>query len=211
MTSILKADTIQDTDGNNIINENSNTITIGASGDTTNIVGTLQNNGSTLNFATVNGITQADVWRINADQSISATTHTTLASDWERADDATFAYIGGGMSQSSGKFTFPATGIYYITFTLYAFDTGSMHYYATKIMGSTDDGSSYDQLASADNTIANVGGTNYNTSTVSCFFDCNNTSSDKVAFRTYGSESFGLHGDNNSNTSYATFIRLGDT
>ena len=45
MTSILKVDTIQDTDGNNIINENSNTITIGASGDTTNIIGTLQNNG----------------------------------------------------------------------------------------------------------------------------------------------------------------------
>jgi len=34
MTSILKADTIQDTDGNNIINESSDTITIGASGDT---------------------------------------------------------------------------------------------------------------------------------------------------------------------------------
>ena len=48
MTSILKADTIQDTDGNNIINENSNTITIGASGDTTNIVGTLQNNGAAV-------------------------------------------------------------------------------------------------------------------------------------------------------------------
>ena len=42
MTSILKADTIQDTDGNNIINESGNTITIGASGDTTNIVGTLR-------------------------------------------------------------------------------------------------------------------------------------------------------------------------
>jgi len=48
MTSILKADTIQDTDGNNIINESGNTITIGASGDTTNIVGTLQNNGSAV-------------------------------------------------------------------------------------------------------------------------------------------------------------------
>ena len=35
MTSILKVDTIQDTDGNNIINESiGNTITIGASGDT---------------------------------------------------------------------------------------------------------------------------------------------------------------------------------
>ena len=48
MTSILKADTIQDTDGNNIINESGNTITIGASGDTTNIIGTLQNNGAAL-------------------------------------------------------------------------------------------------------------------------------------------------------------------
>ena len=48
MTSILKVDTIQDADGNNIINESSNTITIGASGDTTNIVGTLQNNGSAV-------------------------------------------------------------------------------------------------------------------------------------------------------------------
>jgi len=51
MTSILKADTIQDTDGNNIINENSNTITIGASGDTTNIIGTLQNNGAAVGGA----------------------------------------------------------------------------------------------------------------------------------------------------------------
>ena len=48
MTSILKADTIQDTDGNNIINESGNTITIGASGDTTNIIGTLQNNGAAV-------------------------------------------------------------------------------------------------------------------------------------------------------------------
>ena len=37
MTSILKADTIQDAAGNNIINESSDTITIGASGDTINI------------------------------------------------------------------------------------------------------------------------------------------------------------------------------
>ena len=46
MTAILKVDKIQDTSGNNIINESSDTITIGASGDTVNVVGTLQNNGS---------------------------------------------------------------------------------------------------------------------------------------------------------------------
>ena len=37
MTAILKVDTIQDTSGNNIINENANTITIGKSGDTVNL------------------------------------------------------------------------------------------------------------------------------------------------------------------------------
>jgi len=48
MSSIIKVDTIQDQAGNNIINESSDTITIGASGDTVNIVGTLQNNGSAI-------------------------------------------------------------------------------------------------------------------------------------------------------------------
>jgi hypothetical protein len=37
MASILKVDTIQDQSGNNIINENADTITIGASGDTVTI------------------------------------------------------------------------------------------------------------------------------------------------------------------------------
>lgn len=40
MTAILKVDTIQDTSGNNIINESSDTITIGAAGDTVTIPGT---------------------------------------------------------------------------------------------------------------------------------------------------------------------------
>jgi hypothetical protein len=40
MTAILKVDTIQDTSGNNIINESSDTITIGAAGDTVTVPGT---------------------------------------------------------------------------------------------------------------------------------------------------------------------------
>jgi hypothetical protein len=53
MTSILKADTIQDAAGNNIINENANTITIGASGDTITIPAgaTLSNLGTATGFA----------------------------------------------------------------------------------------------------------------------------------------------------------------
>ena len=52
MTAILKVDTIQDTAGNNIINESSDTITIGASGDTITIPAgaTITNSGTATGF-----------------------------------------------------------------------------------------------------------------------------------------------------------------
>jgi hypothetical protein len=54
MTSIIKVDTIQDQDGNNIINENANTITIGASGDTITIPAgaTIDASGATVTLPT---------------------------------------------------------------------------------------------------------------------------------------------------------------
>ena len=86
MTSILKADTIQDADGNNIINENSNTITIGASGDTTNIIGTLQNNGAAV------GETNTPAWSVSlsADTSVpnSTVTKLPLNTEWIDTDNA---------------------------------------------------------------------------------------------------------------------------
>ena len=73
MTSILKVDTIQDADGNNIINESGNTITIGASGDTTNIIGTLQNDGSAL----VTGkVLQVVSMNLQTEQSTTSTSFT---------------------------------------------------------------------------------------------------------------------------------------
>ena len=96
MTSILKADNIQDADGNNIINESGNTITIGASGDTTNIVGTLQNNG-----AAVGGdLTPAFQVTKSSAQTVSHATTTKVTWDTETFDtDSAFA---------SDKFTVPS-------------------------------------------------------------------------------------------------------
>jgi hypothetical protein len=55
MSSILKVDEIQDTSGNNIINESSDTITIGASGDTISIPSgaTIANSGTATGFGKV--------------------------------------------------------------------------------------------------------------------------------------------------------------
>jgi hypothetical protein len=62
MASILKVDTIQDQSGNNIINENADTITIGASGDTI----TIPTGATYLMVALSQGITIADSMEITA-------------------------------------------------------------------------------------------------------------------------------------------------
>jgi len=102
MTSILKADTIQDTDGNNIINESGNTITIGASGDTISIP-----SGATFN---ING---------TAGTGIGTNTpsfHVTQSSSQNFADGTTVKItydtevydVGSGFNTSNNNFTVPS-------------------------------------------------------------------------------------------------------
>jgi len=105
MTSILKVDTIQDTDGNNIINENSNTITIGASGDTTNIVGTLQNNGAAVGGTN----TPAFEAYLNAHQTVSDNTETKAQVDTE-----VFDTDGCYDNSTNYRFTPTTSGKYFV-------------------------------------------------------------------------------------------------
>jgi len=105
MTSILKADTIQDTDGNNIINESGNTITIGASGDTTNIVGTLQNNGAAVGGANT---PYFNAYRTGNQTGLSDDTTTVLAMDNEYWDS------GSDYNTSTYRFTPQTAGKYYL-------------------------------------------------------------------------------------------------
>ena len=191
MTSILKADTIQDTDGNNIINENSNTITIGASGDTTNIIGTLQNNGSALSL---NPITVVDQWRITADHSGVAD----ITANWERVDTDGFNYIGTGMSESSGIFTFPSTGIWLIMFNASAYTSGGASGFMRGSIQTTLNGGG-DGYSRAANGYVSAGAAGYYKNLQASFiFDVTNTSQLLVKF--------GLT-QNNANTP----IFVGDT
>ena len=74
MTAILKVDEIQDTSGNLIIKEDSNTITIGASGDTVDVP-----SGATLDVtgATVSGLTTGKVLQVVTGET---TTNTQITS-----------------------------------------------------------------------------------------------------------------------------------
>ena len=110
MTSILKADTIQDTDGNNIINESGNTITIGASGDTITIPSgaTITNSGTATGFGETN-TPYFQAYRSGSEQSISATTFTKVEFNTEVVDSAN-AYD----STTNYRFTPQTAGKYYI-------------------------------------------------------------------------------------------------
>jgi hypothetical protein len=72
------------------------------------------NGGTALTSGFVNGITEIDQWRLTTSFSGNADP---IASNWERVDtDSDGVPVGTGMSESSGIFTFPSTGIYIIKY-----------------------------------------------------------------------------------------------
>ena len=85
MSSIIKVDTIQNQSGANIISESSNTITVGASGDTI----TVPSGATITSSGTVSGtlaMTPAFSVDLTSNQAISDQTETKLAFSDERFD-----------------------------------------------------------------------------------------------------------------------------
>jgi hypothetical protein len=198
MASILKVDTIQDQSGNNIINENADTITIGASGDTINIVGTLQNGGT--NF--LQGITEADQWRLTVD----ITTNTNpISANLERVDNIGFGKIGTGMSVSSGIWTFPSTGLWKIELNA----TGSL---GGSDVQTTINIRTYISASPTDVAIAYIGSNGDNDSASTSFlYNVTDTSTHQLTFRTDSMVGSTVRGDTDYNETHFNFIRLGDS
>jgi len=239
MTAILKVDTIQDTAGNNIINESSDTITIGAAGDTVTVPGTevksnklspasgtglqLGDSGDTITIpsgATITnsgtasgfgGITVADQWRVTAASSTSGQVE--IDSNWERVDSRGLGTIGTAMTESSGIFSFPSTGVYVVTINVKSYQGSGDQRYVHAYILSTTDNSSYDRVAESSMWFTSAGdsGSKYGSSTCNVLFDVTNTSTHKIKFRKNSEATITTEGDTDINLTFATFIRLGDT
>ena len=151
------------------------------------------------------GITEVDQWRINANSTGGSAD---LTANWERNDSTGFAKIGTGLSESSGIFTFPSTGIYLVRFFLNDLGGSSFLNSYSRIYITTNN-SSYTEVARGHG----VGGAN-DAQVIPCetVLDVTDTSNVKVKFAYYhGDSGSTAKGDSDKNETYATFIRLGDT
>ena len=157
------------------------------------------------------GITQSDQWRITSSASATSGSTTALTSNWERNDSTGYGKIGDGVSESSGVFTLPATGIYYISFNIQFFISSAADSKLQGLIYTTTDNSTYNEVGDAVTSMHSISNGHAGTST-NILFDCTNTSTHKVKFYYFTNGGSGSVRTNTSvNRTFATFLRLGDT
>ena len=186
MSSILKVDQLQDSGGNAII-------TSDGSGNVTQ---------------SKDGITMADQWRLTS--SLSNPSDGYISSNLERVDNASWSKIGTGMTESSGIFSFPASGLYLVRFksVIQKYSGAATNQY---IAVSTNSGSSYDDVA---RTMQGEGSSSnsYNTGVSEALVNVTDASTFRVRFEFDGlASNAGMSGNTAYTVTGFTFIRLGDS
>tara|TARA_B100000965_G_scaffold308781_1_gene267895 strand:- start:1186 stop:1785 length:600 start_codon:yes stop_codon:yes gene_type:complete len=158
--------------------------------------------------ANVNTIAEADQWRITADVTSGSTI---LTSNWERCDTH-FDKVGTGMSESSGVFSFPQTGIWLIMFNSNArYDDYQRRYVGANIQVTVND-SSYATIVDAYNAFpASSGSPAYASVALTALFDVTNVSNCKVKVQVTADGSVVWLSGSAISYNHFTFIRLGDT
>jgi len=164
------------------------------------------------------GIDEADIWRLTT-SFIGNASGGYIGSNWERADSDGQNHKGTGMSESSGTFTFPSTGYWFVQYTTNfttQYTPAQPHSHRnTGSIKTTIDNNTYAEAAASSSGIYNFGSNSYpshGTATCSIIFDVTSTTNCKCRFdwgAGQGSET--CMGSTSSNYTSVTFIRLADT
>ena len=166
-------------------------------------------NGGTGATSFTGGISAAQMWRLTTSFTGDASP---IASNLEADDAYSPGAIGSAMTESSGIFTFPSTGMWLIQVHGEFFYNGNSRFQDLSIEVTTDN-SSYNSAAknSAGITQSESNHT-YNGATAQVIFDVTNVSTHKVRFSvSCSNDSTSTTGNTNYNRTSMTFIRLGDT
>ena len=178
-------------DGQITVNQNNPTITLGS------------------NATGFTGVKVIDQWRLHT--SFTGVGNP-ISSNLERNDTARAGFVGSAMTESSGIFTFPSTGLYLLIFnTVHQLDDN------TRYIGTTINrvlsGSASEQIKAYTHIYRTDSNATYAMNCVHTVFDCTDTSTDKVSFSVgeVGNASTMTMGSTAYDFTCMRFIRLGDT
>ena len=189
---------------NTITPQSGTTLTLGGSGDTVSVASGVTNNL---------GITEADQWRLNTSFTTSAGDNY-LTANWERSDTYLAGYFGTGMTESSGVFTFPSTGYWYIFFAMgFAQQSGgNLAFVNANLEISTNSGSNYNRTSRAfGNNGTNSGGDENSFVSNSVILDVTNISTTRLRLSCNAQGATSVVGNSSYNATQITFLKLGDT
>lgn len=151
----------------------------------------------------------AETWRLHTSLQTSSGDNT-LTANLERADATHDGQLNAGMTESSGVFTFPKTGFYQVTFSIYFYsdNQGSNNYIGGKILVTTDN-SSYSISAIGYESVEANG--DHAHLTIIQIIDVTDTSNVKVKFDVPAEGNVTAIGNSSENRTCMTFNYLGDT
>ena len=159
------------------------------------------------------GISNADYWIFKTEQTISATTETTLTGGWaqQTARGGAGGELGTGLSESSGIFSFPSTGIWHIGAWFRVYRNGDSRYINTS-MEVTLNNSTYNHMSYGSGFIQQTSSAN-TTTQINIFglVDCDNTTNVKFRYRMTSAADVFVSGDPNYSVGGLIAMRLGDT
>ena len=156
------------------------------------------------------GLAEADMWRINATVNMAtAGANTDITASWERADTDGFAVLGTGLTESSGIFSFPSTGYWYINSSFYLNSDNAADNFTSIALFTTLDKSSY---GAAGHSAGHFPATADNIQLSNSFIlDVTNTTNVKFKWVYYAGATNNIIGDSGRQDSGFTCIKLADT
>lgn len=175
--------------------------------------------GTTISLASghtlagVGGLTEADSWYLTASSTSSADP---ISANWARVSQGEMDKLGTGMSVSSGIWTFPSTGFYYIQFNAVFYSAnGGSGGRGTITFETTNDNFSSETPVQQLRVFKDTNGQNITGSaSTAIIMDVENTSTHKIKFKqtTVGTASLiGAASGTGDSLTNVVFLKLGDT
>jgi len=170
------------------------------------------NNSAAIAFSKLtgvtNGITEADQWRVNA---TIAGAPQPIATNLER-NDTNFQLIGTGLTQSSGVFSFPSTGIWHVTYNLKFYFNSADRVADIYIQETVDNGSNWTTRAATSTNGYGSGSYTHASAVSNMIWKCANISTNKLRFMTnpMSSSNTWVQGSTDNNSTYMTFLKLAE-